>query len=182
MLKFSSDNRTIKETGFTGPSVFLSVNVRGPVYFAVSAPLFHSIHPSHELVYLKRSMVPTVSQSQPSAHILIQTAEGISALTSLVSLVGIVPHFMLLPHLTADHSLKLVNMLIIMAVLISLWIILKKVSNQNVLHSFYPWSPSGYIMILKCYNARNLTLTDEKLAAKVHSVEVSNEISNGDMQ
>ena len=37
MLKSSSDNRTIKETGFTGPSVFLSVNVRGPVYFAVSA-------------------------------------------------------------------------------------------------------------------------------------------------
>ena len=37
MLKSSSDNRTIKETGFTGPNVFLSVNVRGPVYFAVSA-------------------------------------------------------------------------------------------------------------------------------------------------
>ena len=37
MLKSSSDNRTIKETGFTGASVFLSVNVRGPVYFAVSA-------------------------------------------------------------------------------------------------------------------------------------------------
>ena len=36
MLKSSSDNRTIKETGFTGPIVFLSVNVRGPVYFAVS--------------------------------------------------------------------------------------------------------------------------------------------------
>ena len=39
MLKSSSDNRTIKETGFTGPSVFLSVNVRGPVYFAVSVIL-----------------------------------------------------------------------------------------------------------------------------------------------
>ena len=36
MLKSSSDNRTIKETGFTDPSVFLSVNVWGPVYFAVS--------------------------------------------------------------------------------------------------------------------------------------------------
>ena len=41
MLKSSSDNRTIKETGFTGPSVFLSVNVRGPVYFAVSVLQCH---------------------------------------------------------------------------------------------------------------------------------------------
>ena len=41
MLKSSSDNRTIKETGFTGPSVFLSVNVPGPVYFAVSVLWLH---------------------------------------------------------------------------------------------------------------------------------------------
>ena len=53
MLKSSSDNRTIKETGFTGPSVFLSVNVRGPVYFAVSvailatAPCLRTIYTRH---------------------------------------------------------------------------------------------------------------------------------------
>ena len=53
MLKSSSDNRTIKETCFTGPIVFLSVNVRGPVYFAVSAKchfvLVHSVVDMFEL-------------------------------------------------------------------------------------------------------------------------------------
>ena len=47
MLKSFSDNRTIKETGFTGPSVFLLVNVRGPVYFAVSEMPSYQYRKSH---------------------------------------------------------------------------------------------------------------------------------------
>ena len=54
MLKSSSDNRTMKETGFTGPRVFLSVNVRGPVYFAVCAGLTVSCFPSSAHTYRPR--------------------------------------------------------------------------------------------------------------------------------
>ena len=47
--------------------------LHGPDYFTVSI-----------LIYLDRFMVPTASQSQPSAGLLIYAAEGISRLTSLL--------------------------------------------------------------------------------------------------
>ena len=41
--------------------------------------LLHSLHPLHVLIYIDCFTVPTVSQSQPSARILILAAESISA-------------------------------------------------------------------------------------------------------
>ena len=59
---------------------------------ASQAWLFHGLHTLHILIYLDCFMVPTVSQSQHFARILILTAEGISAFTvALVSFIIIPP-------------------------------------------------------------------------------------------
>ena len=48
---------------------------------ASQAWLFHGLHPLRILVYLDYFTVPTVSQSQHIARLLIKAAEGISAFT-----------------------------------------------------------------------------------------------------
>ena len=46
---------------------------------ASRSPLFICLHPLHIHIYLDRFTAPTISQSLPSARILILAAEGVSA-------------------------------------------------------------------------------------------------------